>query len=186
LKNTLVEISEKINFNSKQIKSENILKLVKEILTVKSADNMVFLYGAGRSGFIGRCFVQRLMHLGIKSCFISDAITHQYTKDDLLILISGSGETTSTVAIALNAKEIGGKIILLTANSLSSIARISHLIIEILGKTKDKALLENTYAPYTTLFDISALTILDSIAGVLMKILGVTEGDINKRHASIE
>ncbi|MFW9937142.1 MAG: SIS domain-containing protein [Candidatus Thorarchaeota archaeon] len=180
------EINKNIKVNLESLDFYKMNDLIEKIVKIYASNRMIFIYGAGRSGFIGRCFAQRLMHLGIKSCFISDAITYQYTKNDLLLLISGSGETTSTVAIAQKAKEIGGTIILFTANSMSSIARISNLIIEILGKSKDKALLESTYAPYTTLFDISAFSILDSIAGVLMKILGVTEGDINKRHASIE
>ena len=90
--------------------------LTKQNLGIKEDNKMVFVYGAGRSGFIGRCFAQRLMHIGIKSCFVSDAVTHKYTKNDLLILISGSGQTTSPVAIAQKAKEIGGKIVLLTGN----------------------------------------------------------------------
>ncbi|MHA1454994.1 MAG: SIS domain-containing protein [Promethearchaeota archaeon] len=147
---------------------------------------MIFIYGAGRSGFIGRCFAQRLMHLGIKSCFISDAITHRYTERDLLIIISGSGETTSPKSIANKAKEIGGRIALFTGNLKSSIAKISDLIIKIEGKSKDQATFQESFAPYTSLFDISTLAILDSIGGILMEILGVTEEDIDSRHASIE
>ena len=147
---------------------------------------MIFIYGAGRSGFIGRCFAQRLMHLGIKSCFISDAVTHRYTERDLLILISGSGETTSPRAIANKAKEIGGKIILFTGNQISSIAKISDLVIKIEGKSKEKAIHEKTLAPYTSLFDISTLAILDSIGGILMEELNVSEEFIDKHHASIE
>ena len=65
------------------------------------------------------------MHLGIKSCFVSDAVTYRYSKDDLLIVISGSGETTSPKAITEKAKEIGGKIALFTVNPKSSIAMLS-------------------------------------------------------------
>ena len=147
---------------------------------------MVFIYGAGRSGLIGRCFSQRLMHLGFKACFISDAITYRYKAGDLLLLISGSGETTSPLAIAKKAKEIGGELILITANPLSSIAKLADLIVQIEGKTKDKALLNETLAPYTSLFDISTLSVLDAIGGIIMKRIGVSEEEIDKRHASIE
>jgi 6-phospho-3-hexuloisomerase len=156
------------------------------ILHIKNSNKMVFVYGAGRSGFIGRCFAQRLMHLGINSCFVSDAVTHQYTKNDLLVLISGSGETTSPVAIARKAKKIGGMIALLTGNVSSTIGKLSDCVILIKGKSKDKALSQTTLAPYTSLFDISTLSVLDSIGGVLMKILNVSEEDIDKRHATIE
>ncbi len=183
---TLQEIAEKINLNSNSLDSNVVLKLIEDILQIHDNNAMVFIYGAGRSGFIGRCFAQRLMHLGIKSCFISDAITHRYSERDLLILISGSGETTSPKSIANKAKEIGGRIALFTGNLKSNIAKISDTIIKIEGKSKDQAISQETLAPYTSLFDISTLAILDSIGGILMEILGVSEEDIDNRHASIE
>ncbi|HEC93510.1 MAG TPA: SIS domain-containing protein, partial [Candidatus Atribacteria bacterium] len=121
-----------------------------------------------------------------KAWFVSDAVTYQYTENDLLVLISGSGETTSPVAIAQKAKKIGGKIAVLTGNPESTIGKLSDIIIKVEGKRKDLATSQKTLAPYTSLLDISTLAILDSIGGVLMEILGVTEEDIDKRHATIE
>jgi len=185
-KKTLLEIANQINVNSEALDFDKILKLVNLIFTIKSENNKVFIYGAGRSGFIGRCFAQRLMHLDINSCFISDAVTPRYTKDDLLILISGSGETASPVAIAKNANEIGGIIALFTTNPNSSIGKLSDIVIEVIGKSKDAAITEESLAPYTSLFDISTLSVLDSIGSVLMNVLNISENDIDKRHASIE
>ena len=183
---TMLEIAEEIKKNSEVIDIKQILELIDLILEIHKKDNLIFIYGAGRSGFIGRCFAQRLMHLGIRSCFISDAITYRYTEDDLLILISGSGESISPVAIAQNAKEIGGKIVLITRNIESRIAKISDLVIRVEGKSKDMATNKITLAPYTSLFDISVLSILDSLAGTVMNLLGITERDIDKRHATLE
>ena len=184
--NTLLEIAEKVKKNSDAIDTNKILKLIELIIEVNSNDGRIFIYGAGRSGFIGRSFAQRLMHLGIKSCFISDAVTYRYSKKDLLILISGSGETTSPKAIAKEAKEIGGKIALFTGNPKSTIEMLSDLTIKVEGKSKENAISKESLAPFTSLFDISTLSILDSIAASLMVLLGITEKDINERHASIE
>ena len=96
---TMNEIASQIRKNSNIINKNDIVYLIDLILQVRNSKNKIFVYGAGRSGFVGRCFAQRLMHLGIKSCFVSDAVTYQYTKNDLLVLISGSGETTSSTAI---------------------------------------------------------------------------------------
>ncbi len=183
---TMLEIANQVKKNEELINNKDIDHLIHLILQVKNSNDMVFVYGAGRSGFIGRCFAQRLMHLGINSCFVSDAVTHQFSKNDLLILISGSGETTSPVAIAQKAKIIGGKIALLTGNVESTIGKISDCRIKIEGKSKDKAISEKSLAPYTSLFDISTLSVLDSIGAVLMDILVVSEEDIDKRHATIE
>ncbi len=184
--NTMLEIAGQIKINSESINSEQILKLINIIIQIQKTNNRVFVYGAGRSGFVGRCFAQRLMHLGINSCFVSDAVTYQYSKSDLLIIISGSGETTSPVAIAQKAKKIGGKIAILTGNPNSTIGKQSDCVIKVEGKSKDIAIAKNTLAPYTSLFDISSLSVLDSIGGTLMMMLGVSEADIDKRHASIE
>ncbi len=183
---TMLEIANQVKINSEIIDTAQILQLIDLILQINDNEAMVFVYGAGRSGFIGRCFAQRLMHLGISSCFVSDAVTHQYTAKDLVIIISGSGETTSPVAIAQKAKKIGGKIALFTGNNESTIGKLSDIIIKVEGKSKDVATTQKTLAPYTSLFDISTLSILDSIGGTLMNILGVTEQDIDKRHATIE
>ena len=184
--NTMDEIIEQIKLNTEKLNLENILNLIDLILEVKKKESMVFVYGAGRSGFVGRCFAQRLMHLGIKTCFISDAITHQYTQHDLVIIISGSGETTSPVSIAQKAKKIGGRIALLTANPNSTIGSLSDCIVRVEGKSKDIAISKHTLAPYTSLFDISTLSILDSIGGTLMDLLEVSEKDIDQRHATLE
>lgn len=183
---TMSEIANQIELNAKNINEFELKDFLNLILETNKNGNTIFVYGAGRSGFMGRAFAQRMMHLGISSCFVSDAVTHQYTKKDLLILISGSGETTSPVAIGKKAKEIGGKIALITANPQSSIGQIADCIITILGKSKDKATAEKTLAPYTSLFDISTLSFLDSIGGILMGFLNVSEADIDKRHATVE
>jgi 6-phospho-3-hexuloisomerase len=182
----MIEIAEIIKKNFESIDSSQVLKLINLIVNINSNNGMIFAYGAGRSGFIGRCFAQRLMHLGINSCFISDAITYRYSNDDLLVLISGSGETTSPKAIAEDAKKIGGKIALFTGNPKSSIAKMSDIVIRVEGKSKEKAISLESLAPFTSLFDISTLSVLDSIGSSLMLLLNISEEDIDKRHASIE
>ena len=184
--NTLLEIADQVKKNSDSIDTNQVLKLIELIVQINSNNGRIFVYGAGRSGFIGRCFAQRLMHLNISSCFVSDAVTYRYSKDDLLIVISGSGETTSPKAIAEEAKEIGGKIALFTGNLKSTIATLSDLAIKVEGKSKEKATTQDSLAPFTSLFDISTLSILDSIGASLMVLLRITENDIDERHASIE
>ncbi|MCK4382988.1 MAG: 6-phospho-3-hexuloisomerase, partial [Candidatus Lokiarchaeota archaeon] len=71
-------------------------------------------------------------------------------------------------------------------NLKSTIAKSSDLVIKVEGKSKEKAISQNSLAPFTSLFDISTLSILDSIGASLMVRLGITENDIDKRHASIE
>ncbi len=183
---TLVEISGQVKKVRDTLVIKPVLSLVEKVVLMQKAGQMIFLYGAGRSGFICRCFAQRLMHLGIKSCFISDAVTPAFTAKDLLIIMSGSGETTSPVALAQKAKKIGGTLVCLTSNPDSSIGMLSDITVVVKGKSKDVATTEESLAPYTSLFDISCLSLFDALGGALMVRLGQTEKDIDGRHATVE
>ena len=52
--NTILEIANQIIKNSKTINTTHVLKLIDLITQVNSNDGTIFVYGAGRSGFIGR------------------------------------------------------------------------------------------------------------------------------------
>ncbi|OLS13163.1 MAG: 6-phospho-3-hexuloisomerase [Promethearchaeota archaeon CR_4] len=183
---TLAEISGQVKKVRDSLNLKPVSDLLEKIIAIQKAGQMVFLYGAGRSGFICRCFAQRLMHIGVKSCFISDTVTPAFTAKDLLIVMSGSGETTSPMALAAKAKKIGGTLACLTSNPASSIGKLADIVVVVKSKSKDVAMTEVSLAPYTSLFDISCLALFDSLGGALMVKLGQTEKDIDTRHATVE
>ena len=45
---------------------------------------------------------------------------------------------------------------------------------------------QESLAPFTSLFDITALVTLDSLARVIMNRIGKTELDIHRTHATLE
>ncbi|MFW9996334.1 MAG: 6-phospho-3-hexuloisomerase [Candidatus Odinarchaeota archaeon] len=159
---------------------EGLFNAVDMILSARK----VFIYGAGRSGMVGRMFAQRLMHLEKSSYYLSETITPAFTAEDCLVIISGSGETLTPAAIARGAKKIGGKIILLTANPSSTLGQLADQLIPVKGQTKDVK--QESLAPFTSLFDITALTVLDSLARLIMNRTGRTEVDIQRTHATLE
>jgi len=71
----------------------------------------VFLLGAGRSGLVARAFAMRLVQLGLTAYVVGESITPAMTDKDLLIVVSGSGETTSIVNAAGIAKGVGSRIL---------------------------------------------------------------------------
>jgi hypothetical protein len=71
---SMTEITNQIRKNADSINKNDLTFIIDLILLMRNTKNKVFIYGAGRSGFVGRCFAQRLMHLGIDTCFISDAM----------------------------------------------------------------------------------------------------------------
>lgn len=96
----------------------------------------VFVYGDGRSGLVGKAFAMRLMHGGLQVYVAGETITPSIEKDDLLIVISGSGLSETMYRSAYNSKEIGAKVLLVTSNYRSDIAKLSDGILYIPTATK--------------------------------------------------
>ncbi|MCM8806660.1 MAG: SIS domain-containing protein [Candidatus Omnitrophica bacterium] len=119
-------IDEILNVFSK-IKEEDFDILENAILKSRK----IFIFGTGRSGFIGRCFCMRLFHLGFNSFFIGETITPKFTEEDLLILISGSGEKSLVLNFAKICKREKGKILTITSSKNNKLAKISDLVIVI-------------------------------------------------------
>ena len=139
----------------------------------------IFVYGAGRSGFVARCFTMRLKHLGLPIVRMSIDPTTPPGKDDCAVIISGTGETPSSVDYANLAATRGSPVIAVTAHKDSSIAKIGSkvVLLKLPSGPKQKQL-----APLGTVFEEAALVYLDGIVAVLMKRLAQTEADMRRRH----
>jgi 6-phospho-3-hexuloisomerase len=155
------------------INNESINKAKEIILTSQK----IFVYGAGRSGIIGKAFAMRLVQLGLVAYFIGETITPIVTDHDSVIIISNTGNTKSSVLVAEISKNVGAKIIAITSNPNSEISKISNLQI-LLGPIS-----HNSLAPLGTVFEDATLIFLDSFVAELMESLKQTEEDLRKRHA---
>ncbi len=161
----------------KQIKKEKVDKIINYFFEAKN----VFVYGAGRSGLVGKAFAIRLVHLGFPTFVIGETITRPVKKGDLVVLISGSGETIPVAMTAEIARRLGAKIISITANPDSHIARFADLVIILKPKEKKADL-----APLGTLFESAAWIFLDGIIAELMARKGESEESMKRRHATLE
>ena len=103
---------ERIRSIAHSLSEKEIEHFIREIL---SADR-IFIMGAGRSGLVAKAFAMRLMHLGLHSYVVGETITPALKPGDLLVVFSGSGKTKTIADIAETAKEIGGRISLITSN----------------------------------------------------------------------
>lgn len=156
----------------------------------------IFVYGAGRSGFAAKAFAMRLMHLGFDVNVIGEVITPAIEDKDLLINISGSGETLSVVNAARIAKNVGAKTIAITSYPNSTLGKISDGIVHVKGRTKLKGEKDfvlrqikgehYSLAPLGTLFEVTSSVFLDGLIVELMARLGKSEEDLRARHATIE
>ena len=185
-------LAQKIEEQLRAIDKKSIDQFVESLINAKR----IFIGGAGRSGLVAKAFGMRLMHLGFTVYVIGEVITPAINKDDLLIVVSGSGQTLSVVVAARIAKEKGVKIVSITSNPNSDIGKISDVIVQIKGRRPEDAkrdyearqLLGNhePLAPLGTLFELSALVFLDSIIDELMLRYQKSEDELKKLHADLE
>ena len=86
----LLTVVAELSRAAQQVDGAQVEALAEEILRAKR----VFVAGAGRSGLCVRAFANRLMHLGICVYVVGETVTPPLTKDDLLLIGSGSGKTS--------------------------------------------------------------------------------------------
>ncbi len=163
--------------------------------TIRNSDR-IFIMGAGRSGLASRAFAMRLVQLGLTAYVIGETVTPAMTEKDLLIAVSGSGETKSIVSAAKTAKGIGSKVLTVTSYPESSLGKISDYIVRVKGRTKIdiekdylKHQIEGTHTsltPLGTLFEDTVMIFFDGIIAGLMAKLGREEIYMKRRHATLE
>jgi 6-phospho-3-hexuloisomerase len=158
-----------------QVHEENVEKLVEEVLS----SDQVFIVGMGRSGLVAHSFAMRLMQLGLPVYVVGDTTTPAIGAGDLLIAISGSGETETVYHIVSAAKSFGARIFLLTARTRSSIGDASDLVL-VLPNSPQPVL------PLRSAFEGVAHILLDAIVVLIMEKTGVTQQEMMKRHSNLE
>lgn len=152
----------------------------------------IYVAGAGRSGLVARAFAMRLMHIGFESYVIGETITPALSPGDTLVVFSGSGETNSVYDVSETAKELGGRICLITATRVSRMSRLADCMVILCShQTSDNSIpsqyevrqitgqyrsVSASFAPFGTLFETAALIFSDAIIS----------GLIEARHCSLE
>lgn len=153
----------------------------KLVAAIHDADR-VFLYGAGRSGFVARCFAMRLGHLGIRVVRMSIDETDPSGERDLSIVISGTGTTQSSIFYARSSSDGGTKVACITENEESRLAEMSDIVIHLDTPQDEK---QPEFAPMGTIFEDSCLIYLDTLVVDLMVRMDETEESMRKRHGQL-
>jgi 6-phospho-3-hexuloisomerase len=158
--------------------------LIKELETAPR----IFGGAAGRSGFILRGFLMRLMHLGFTVYFVGETITPRVRPDDLLIVMSGSGETAQPREMQRRANAVGARTLALTTNPESTIGREAQVAITIPGTTKLTLNREATSVQCPgSLFEQATFFFLEAVVLILYeRRLGRNRGEVLDRHADLE
>ncbi|MDO8339846.1 MAG: 6-phospho-3-hexuloisomerase [Candidatus Burarchaeum sp.] len=185
-------LTQKLAEQCRQIDRKSIDRFMAAILGAKR----IFIHGAGRSGLVGRAFAMRLMHLGFNVYVVGETTTPPIREGDIYIAVSGSGKTSTVLAIAKTVKTLGAQIAIITSHPDSPMGELANLRIVIKGREPTRGghdylarQLAGQHEPLTplgTLFELSAMLFLDSMIEELMIAKNKTEGELKTLHTNLE
>lgn len=153
----------------------------------------VFVSGSGRSGLSIKEFAMRLMHMGISVYVLGEVVTPGLQEGDLLIIASGSGETGGQVIVAKKAKQLRGKIGLITIAPGSAIDDIADYPVYINAPAtklnrlhRESKVQVESIQPMASLFEQCILLVLDLVIVKLMKKKGLDSDEMFANHVNLE
>ncbi len=184
-------ISKHIHGVANEIEVENVKKMLINIMEAKR----IFVMGAGRSGLVAKAFAMRLMHIGFSVYVVGESTTPAVKSTDVVVAISGSGETRSIADLGKIAKDIESTLVTVTSNRDSTLGGLADTVALIPGRTKEdvggylERHMRGEYShltPLGTSFEITALVFLDAIIAELISIVGISESDLQSMHTILE
>jgi 6-phospho-3-hexuloisomerase len=161
--------------------------LVDALRLVEGASR-IFLAGAGRTGLCIRALAMRLMHLGKTTYVVGETTTPGIAAADLLIIGSGSGQTSSLLAMAEKAREKGARLLVFTIDAESPLGRLAdHRVVIPAPSPKAAGVAARpSLQPMGTLFEQCLLVLFDSLILGLMQRAGESAPQTFARHANLE
>jgi len=173
-----------------KIEAQSILQLIDKIDSnfsravdlISKSKGRVIITGIGKSGLIGRKIVATLTSTGTPALFLHpvEGIHGDLgivTKEDILLAISNSGETSELMPIINSVRHIGAPIIAFTGDKSSTLARTSDIVIDV---SVEKEACPFGLAPTSS--STAALAIGDALAIVLIDEKQFKEKDFYKFH----
>ncbi|MBQ4133129.1 MAG: KpsF/GutQ family sugar-phosphate isomerase [Desulfovibrionaceae bacterium] len=142
----------------------------------------IVVTGIGKSGLVGRKITATLSSTGTPSFFLhpvegAHGDLGAICANDLILAISNSGETDELNAILPSLLSLGCRLIALTGNDASTLARMAHVHINC-GVPREAC--PHNLAP--TASTTAVLAVGDALAVCLINCRGFTENDFFKVH----
>jgi arabinose-5-phosphate isomerase len=152
---------------------------IQQILECKGR---VVLCGMGKSGLIGQKIAATFASTGTTSFFMHPAEAFHgdlgmLTRDDLLILISYSGETEEVIKLIPSLKYTGNKIISIVGENNSTLGKHSDIILNV---AVEREVCPNNLAPTTS--TLTTMAMGDALAVVLIKKRNFQPADFARFH----
>ncbi|MEA2097777.1 MAG: hypothetical protein U9P70_01740 [Patescibacteria group bacterium] len=191
-------VADNTNTNAKQVgyfQEDNIEKTYELIMKCIENGSNIFFKGKGISGLIAEKAARRLIHLyqailrksgqkvEIRVFVIDESSTPKAKKDDLVIVVSGSGDKGTLNPLAKRTIESDAKLVLLSSYPDSTIGEIANIVVQIPGRILDKA---ESSMPLGTTFEMTADIVLTAINALIIERNNIAEDDLKAVHTDLE
>ena len=155
---------------------------VQAVELILNSRGRVVVCGIGKSGHVARKIASTMASTGTPAYFVHAAdASHgdlgMITRDDVFIALSNSGESSELLAIVPLLKRWGAKLIAMTGNAQSSLAREADVHLYA-GAAKEACPLNLAPTASTT----AALALGDALAVALMQTKGFTRDEFARSH----
>lgn len=149
---------------------------------ILNCDGRVVVAGIGKSGLVGKKMVATFASTGTPSFFLHP--TEAFHGDlgmlkpiDVVILISNSGETDDVIKLLPSLKNFGNKIVAMTSNPFSTLAKHADMILDI---SVEREACPNNLAPTTS--SLVTMALGDALAIALIKARQFNAEDFARFH----
>ncbi|KRL06098.1 6-phospho-3-hexuloisomerase [Liquorilactobacillus oeni] len=158
---------------------------VERLLTELMHATTIFITGHGRSGLVVAMFGNRLLQLGLKVHIVGEITCPPINKGDLLLIVSGSGNSPSLLEAARTALTADADMVLVTTAEKSSLVDLVQTAVLIKTDTKRTAH-KQSHQPMGALFEQSCLILFEACVLCLQERLNRSETFMEAHHANIE
>ncbi len=138
----------------------------------------VFVWSfAPRQITLMRCYLMRLMHMGVKAFVWGDTVCPEPEESDIFLVSDASGRDEATKTVIRQMREKGADVFLLTKDQNGRVEA---------GKELHFKVNERNDSDGTQLFEQSMLILLDAMIAKHSDVFGYEKSAAFKRHANLE
>ncbi len=157
-------------------------EFIKAVTMILETKGRVVVCGMGKSGLVGKKMMATFASTGTPSFFMHPAEAFHgdlgmLAREDLLILISYSGETGEIINLLPSVKLFGNKIISIVGDTKSTMAKNSDVILSV---KVEREVCPNNLAPTTS--TLATMGIGDALAVALIKERNFQAEDFARYH----
>ena len=148
----------------------------------------IAVYGCGREALQVKGFAMRLYHLGLPVSVVGDMTAPPLGPGDVFLASSGPGETTTVLTLMRVAQEAGAKVVLVTAETAGSAAKLADFTLLIPAQTmaSDQGAARTSVLPMGSLFEGALFLLFEVMVLKLKERIGAAPEAMRARHTNME